>query len=75
MKALQGTQALVEGLACYDFKQFENSPHIRYYKNYLYQGQWSGIPLFTPLKPHGEGLLIFFDGWGLLGRKKWSILN
>ena len=28
VKALQGTQALVEGLACYDFKQFENSPHI-----------------------------------------------
>ena len=40
-----------------------DSPHIRYYKQYLYQGQWSGIPLFTQLKPHGEGMLIFFDGW------------
>ena len=44
--------------------------HIRYYKSYLYQGQWSGIPLFTPLKPHGEGLLVFFDGWGFAREEK-----
>jgi hypothetical protein len=30
----------------------------------LYQGEWSGIPLFTPLKPHGSGVVVFLDGWG-----------
>jgi hypothetical protein len=30
----------------------------------LYQGEWSGVPLFTPLKPHGSGLAVFLDGWG-----------
>ena len=30
----------------------------------LYQGEWTGVPLFTPLKPHGEGVAVFFDGWG-----------
>jgi C2 domain len=30
----------------------------------MYQGEWSGIPLCTPMKPHGEGLVVFMDGWG-----------
>lgn len=30
----------------------------------IYQGEWSGIPLFTPLRPHGNGLIMFLDGWG-----------
>ena len=45
---------IVEGFAQYDFKQFKDTPHIRYYNSYMYQGQWSGIPLFQTLKPHGE---------------------
>lgn len=27
-------------------------------------GEWSGVPLFTPLRPHGEGVITFLDGWG-----------
>ena len=27
-------------------------------------GEWSGIPLFTPLTPHGFGMIVFFDAWG-----------
>lgn len=30
----------------------------------MYQGEWAGIPLFTPLVPHGNGLIAFLDGWG-----------
>ena len=45
-------------------------PHLshpslsHYTKASLYQGEWTGVPLFTPLKPHGEGVAVFFDGWG-----------
>ena len=27
----------------------------RYQKSVLYQGEWTGIPLLTPMVPHGEG--------------------
>jgi len=30
----------------------------------MFQGEWHGIPLVTPLKPHGPGLIVFLDGWG-----------
>ena len=63
-KFVSQSSSMVVGTAPYVFDQFMNSPHVRYYKTYMYQGNWSGIPLFTPLRPHGEGLLIFFDGWG-----------
>jgi len=36
----------------------------------LYQGEWTGVPLFTPLKPHGEGVAVFFDGWGFCREAK-----
>ena len=57
---LAQNKSLVEGLAHYNFPDLEYSPHIRYYKTYMYQGQWTGIPMFTPLKPHGEGKSPFF---------------
>jgi hypothetical protein len=28
------------------------------------------VPLFTPLKPHGEGVAVFFDGWGFCREAK-----
>ena len=40
------------------------SPHVRYYNNQVYQGQWTGIPLVTTLHPHGEGMLTFLQGEG-----------
>ena len=42
----------------------------RYTKASLYQGEWTGVPLFTPLKPHGEGVAVFFDGWGFCREAK-----
>lgn len=54
----------------YHFKQFESSPHVRYYKTQLYQGEWSGIPLVTTLHPHGEGMVVFLDGWGFAKEDK-----
>lgn len=41
----------------------KGSPHIRYDKVALYQGEWGGVPLLTPFKPHGEGLIIFMSTW------------
>jgi hypothetical protein len=54
----------VTGMDFYEFRQFVGCPHVRYTSAYLYQGEWTGIPMFTPLKPHGEGMIVFFDGWG-----------
>ena len=67
--------SMVEGIAQYDFEQFHRSPHIRYDKTYFYQGGWSGIPLVTPLRPHGEGMLVFFDGWGFAREDKVLYLD
>lgn len=36
----------------------------------LYQGEWSGIPLFTKLRPHGNGVAVFLDGWGFAREDK-----
>ncbi len=36
----------------------------------MYQGEWSGIPLITALRPHGNGLLMFLDGWGFAREDK-----
>lgn len=55
---------MITGLRQYKFKQFIGSPHVRYSKTSIYQGEWSGVPLISPLKPHGEGLVMFFDAWG-----------
>jgi hypothetical protein len=60
----------VVGFDKYTFHQFQNSNHIRYNKTSLYQGEWSGVPLFTRLKPHGEGMIIFLDGWGFAREDK-----
>ena len=59
----------------YSFEEFRRSRHLRYTKASLYQGEWSGIPLFTPLKPHGEGLVVFFDGWGYCREAKMLSLK
>jgi hypothetical protein len=73
LKDLSGTQgvrylaqkkSMVAGLDMYAFSEFKKSSHVRYPLISLYQGEWSGIPLFTPLIPHGEGMVIFFDAWG-----------
>ena len=61
---LSANNSMVTGLDRYCFDQFNGSPHVRYPKLSLYQGEWSGLPLFTPLKPHGEGEIVFLDGWG-----------
>jgi len=74
-QAIANDQLKVKGIDAYDFTQFLDSPHIRYYKSYIFQGEWSGIPLFTPLKPHGEGLLLFFDGWGFAREEKVVFLQ
>lgn len=63
-KFVSQNSSMVTGTAQYNFAQFKDSPHVRYFKTFMYQGNWSGIPMFTPLRPHGEGLLVFFDGWG-----------
>ncbi len=65
-----GNMRLVEGMNSYMFSQFYGSPHVRYSKQFLYQGQWSGVPLLTPLTPHGLGVLIFMDGWGFAKEDK-----
>jgi hypothetical protein len=36
----------------------------------MFQGEWFGIPLVTPLKPHGPGLIVFLDGWGFAQEDK-----
>lgn len=64
LKQLAGKQTSISGTDRYTFKQFHASPHVRYYKTSLYQGEWSGIPFVTSLRPHGEGLIMFLDGWG-----------
>ena len=63
-KFLARNGTLVQGMDLFNFEEFIHSKHLRYAKASVYQGQWSGIPLFSPLKPHGEGLVIFLDGWG-----------
>ena len=62
--------SMVVGTQTYVFEQFKNSPHVRYSKLAIYQGEWSGIPLITELKPNGEGLLLFLDGWGFCEESK-----
>ena len=34
------------------------------------QGEWSGVPFFTELKPHGQGMIIFLEGWGYAAESK-----
>lgn len=69
-RLLSRKETLVTGLDKYRFPQFAGSPHVRYHRNSMYQGEWSGIPLFTSLVPHGEGMIIFFDGWGFAREDK-----
>eukprot|EP01039_Chlorochromonas_danica_P001031 gene1031-1118_t len=66
----RGKQSLIAGMDQFTFQQFENSPHVRYYKTQLYQGEWTGLPLITPLRPHGEGTVVFLDGWGFAKEDK-----
>eukprot|EP01035_Chromulina_nebulosa_P020505 gene20505-26599_t len=61
--------ACISGTDTFCFSQFEGSPHVRYQKSVLYQGEWAGIPLLTPMLPHGEGEIVFLDGWGF-GREE-----
>jgi hypothetical protein len=61
--ALRRKKVAVTGLKRYTFEQFKGSPHVRYPKMSIYQGEWTGIPLFTALSPHGEGLVMFFEAW------------
>eukprot|EP01038_Epipyxis_sp_PR26KG_P006206 gene6206-8548_t len=63
-------KSLVKGLDMFSFERFHGSPHVRYYKTSLYQGEWSGLPLFTKLVPHGEGLITFLDAWGFTKENK-----
>jgi hypothetical protein len=70
LKLLSNQQSAVLGLDRYTFGQFAHSRHIRYYKTSMYQGEWTGVPLFTPLKPHGEGMILFLDGWGFAREDK-----
>lgn len=72
IKSLGHKRATVTGLRRYTFTQFEGSPHVRYAKTSIYQGEWSGVPLFTTLVPHGEGAIMFFDGWGFAREDKVS---
>eukprot|EP01041_Mallomonas_annulata_P000411 gene411-745_t len=69
-RLLSASHSFVTGLNTYYFEQFEGSPHIRFPKATLYQGEWSGIPLLTKLKPHGDGLAVFFDCWGFAREDK-----
>lgn len=61
---------LVAGLNIHKFPEFDGSPHIRFAHAAMYQGEWTGVPLFTPLIPHGDGVVIFFDGWGFAREDK-----
>ncbi len=70
LKYLANQKSMVIGLDKYTFSQFHNSRHVRYHKASVYQGEWSGIPLFTPLRPHGEGMIFFLDGWGFAREDK-----
>lgn len=72
-KALSKQESYVIGCENYRFTQFTSSPHVRYQKLMMYQGEWTGIPLVTELKPHGEGLISFLDGWGFA--KEDKVLN
>lgn len=69
-KIISRKESIVTGLDRYQFSQFANSPHVRYHKTFLYQGEWSGVPFFTSVIPHGEGLIVFFDGWGFAREDK-----
>jgi hypothetical protein len=69
-KFLSQKGTMVAGTDKYCFRQFQNSSHVRYYKSSLFQGEWAGIPLFTPLKPHGEGIVVFLDAWGFAKEDK-----
>lgn len=70
VRHLVSQRSMVTGVDRFRFKQLHGSPHVRYYKTQLYQGEWSGLPLFTPLRPHGEGVVIFLDGWGFAKENK-----
>lgn len=70
LKYLANQKSMVVGLDKYTFEQFHNSRHVRYYKTSVYQGEWTGVPLFTPLTPHGEGMILFLDGWGFAREDK-----
>jgi len=69
-KFLSKQKSMVTGVDNYRFPDLQGSPHVRYPKTIMYQGEWSGIPLFTPLAPHGEGLIVFLDGWGFAREDK-----
>ena len=68
-------KSTVEGTSTYRSAQFLNSPHVRYSKQCIYQGEWSGIPMVTKLRPHGQGLLVFMDGWGYTEENKTLYLS
>jgi len=50
----------VSGVDLFCFRQFEGSPHVCYFKTNVYQGEWTGIPLITPLTPHGQGEVYYY---------------
>jgi hypothetical protein len=56
--------SVVTGLNTYTFHDFYTSPHVRFPNIQMYQGEWKGLPYFSPLVPYGEGVVIFYDGWG-----------
>lgn len=70
MRLISRKESVLRGLDHFDFKQFIGSSHVRYSKVYLYHGEWSGIPLFSQLRPHGEGMILFLDGWGFVREEK-----
>ena len=55
---------LVTGLSTHTFHDFYGSPHVRFPRVQMYQGEWKGLPSVSPLYPHGEGLCLFYDAWG-----------
>ena len=67
---LSKKESFVQGCREHCFAQFLGSPHVRYPKLTLYQGEWSGLPLVTELQPHGEGLVMLLSGWGVAKEDK-----
>ena len=70
VKFLTKKDSMVTGTDKYAFKELMGSPHVRYPKLSLYQGHWQGIPYVTPLRPHGDGVVVFMDGWGFAKEDK-----
>jgi hypothetical protein len=70
MKLMRSKRTMVTGLNQYSFQSFVGSPHVRFPKTAMYHGEWSGIPIFGELRPHGQGLILFYDAWGFAREDK-----